>query len=65
MFFSAEIAVITNERQDMIKKWREFNNKTKHIDENPNDDKNRGNKRDVFLDFFIKACSSKDYTGQA
>ena len=37
--FSAEIAAITNEKQDMIGKWREFNNRTKHIDKNPNHDK--------------------------
>ena len=37
--FSAEIAVITNERQDLIEKWREFNNRTKHIDRNLNDDR--------------------------
>ena len=37
--FSAEIAAITNEKQDMIGKWREFNNRTKHIDKNPNDDR--------------------------
>ena len=37
--FSAEIAAITNEKQDVIGKWREFNNRTKHIDKNLNDDK--------------------------
>ena len=36
---SAEIASITNEKQDLVEGWREFNNRTKHIDKNSNDDK--------------------------
>ena len=36
---SAEIASVTNEKQALVEGWREFNNRTKHIDKNSNDDK--------------------------